>query len=65
MFCASSLSPVEEHVARPYPYGELDREPQAHVFSDPRVAWLEVGGELPRISSDSEILARDRVVEPG
>ena len=52
--CGSSLLfesprwPGEVHVAAALVEGALDRAPEAHVFFDDRVPWLDVADELPR-----------------
>jgi hypothetical protein len=63
LFFASSVCPGEIHVARPAFPGEIDREPQCHVFYDQRVGWVEVGDSLPRRTSEDPGLANFRVVK--
>ena len=56
-FCSRCGSPIafrserwpgEIHLARALIDGELDREPQLHVFTDSQVPWLTLGDALPR-----------------
>jgi hypothetical protein len=48
MFFRSSQWPGELHVARALFADPLDREPQAHVYFDTHVHWVELGDALPR-----------------
>lgn len=56
-FCAGCGSPMlfrserwpdEIHVARALIQGELDREPQVHVFVNTEAPWLHLADNLPR-----------------
>lgn len=56
-FCARCGSPIafrssrwpgEIHLARALIDGELDRDPQVHVFVDTQVPWVTLGDHLPR-----------------
>jgi hypothetical protein len=62
LFYTSSLSPGEIHVARVVIDGEIDREPQAHVFHDHRVPWFRCADGLPKIDSDAPVLEKYRDV---
>lgn len=44
----SSRWPGEIHLARALIEGELDRDPQVHVFVDTQVPWIALGDHLPR-----------------
>ena len=63
MFCTSTLCPGEIHVARALVDGAIDREPQAHVFFDQKIDWLQVDDSLPRLDSDNEALRKFRQIE--
>lgn len=52
LFFASTLCPGEMHVTRASIRGDIDREPQCHVFYDQHVAWIAIGDELPRYTSN-------------
>lgn len=43
--------PGEVHVARALIQGDLDREPEVHVFVDTEAPWLQLTDDLPRKSS--------------
>ena len=53
--CGTSLTyegerwPGEIHIARASVPGAIDREPQAHVFYDLRVAWLEPHDDIRKL----------------
>ena len=40
--------PGELHISLTNLHGPIDREPEAHVFYDSHVPWLELGDELPK-----------------
>ena len=63
LFFTSSLAPGEIHIALANMNGEIDRRPELHVFFDARVDWFECSDGLPRIDSDSELLAPFKQVE--
>ncbi len=48
LFFRSERWPGELHVTRANFHGNIDREPEAHVFFDTHVAWLAVADELPQ-----------------
>jgi len=60
LFYTSTVSPGEIHVARVLLDGEIDREPQAHVFHDQRVAWFRCTDGLPKIDADAPVLEKYR-----
>jgi len=35
--------------------GQIDREPEAHLFFDDRVAWAVIDGALPRLGGETGI----------
>lgn len=45
--------PGEIHIAAGTLEGALDREPQAHVYFDRAVDWIEVSDALPRLGGSS------------
>jgi hypothetical protein len=49
----SSRWPGEVHVVVANLVDPLDRAPEAHVFYDDRVSWVELGDDLPRIGTTS------------
>jgi len=53
MFFESDRWPGEIHIARALFREPLDREPQAHVFYETHVPWLEIRDSLPRKPSTS------------
>jgi hypothetical protein len=63
LFFASALCPGEIHVVRPAIQGAIDRAPQAHLFWDQRVDWIEVGDSLPRHTGDEPQLAKFATVK--
>ncbi len=62
LFYASTLAPGEIHIARACIEGEIDRDPQAHVFFDQRVHWLTSGDDLPKIDGDNPMLEKYKSV---
>jgi hypothetical protein len=60
MLFQSSASPGEIHIAAACLESELDRQPSGHIFIDHKVAWIELAGDLPEISGDSDSLAAYR-----
>jgi hypothetical protein len=64
LFFQSSVCPGEVHIALPYVEGRIDREPELHVFFDSHVDWFAFPDDLPKLGSDSELLANYRDVEP-
>ncbi len=48
MLFQSERWPLEMHVVRANIDGEIDRDPQAHVYSDTAVDWVHLGDSLPR-----------------
>jgi hypothetical protein len=48
MFFMSSQWPGELHIARALFTEPIDRGPQAHVYFDTHVPWIEVADALPR-----------------
>jgi hypothetical protein len=48
LFFRSSQWPGELHVARALFVDPLDREPQAHVYWDTHVSWVDLADGLPR-----------------
>lgn len=48
LFFRSERWAGEVHVARANLDGEIDREPQAHVFYESHVPWVKLGDDLPR-----------------
>ena len=48
MFFRSSQWPGELHIARALFTEPVDREPQAHVYYDTHVSWVELADALPR-----------------
>ncbi len=64
LFFASTLCPGEMHVTRSSLVGEIDREPQCHVFYEQHVGWAGSSDELPRYTSEHAGLAKYRVVPP-
>ena len=48
LFFRSTRWPGEMHVARASIEGQLDREPEGHVFYDTHVDWLQLSDGLPR-----------------
>lgn len=62
LFYTSTLSPGEVHIARALVEGPVDREPQGHVFADHAVAWVTLGDDLPRWTSDEPGLQKYRGV---
>ena len=63
LFFASELAPGEIHAARALIGGEIDRQPEANVFHDLRVHWVEVAGDLASYTSDGPELAHYQKVE--
>ena len=53
MLFRSSQWPGELHVARALFTEPVDREPQAHVYYDTHVRWVELADGLPRKSAPS------------
>lgn len=51
LFFCSARWPGEMHIARANLFGEIDREPSAHVYWSGHVHWLTLGDELPREDS--------------
>lgn len=64
LFYRSSLLPGETHVARALIDGPIDREPQAHIFTEQRVYWLANLHELPDVTGDSEALKKFARIDP-
>lgn len=60
---ASTLCRGEVHVARAVIDGELDRQPQGHVFYDHHVPWLEPADDLPRYASDTSFLKKYATID--
>ncbi len=58
MLFTSTLAPGEVHVAQACLDGPADKAPQAHVFYDAHVSWVEVGDTLPRLESGQGGLAK-------
>lgn len=58
LFYRTELLPGEIHVARALIDGPIDREPQAHIFSEQRVDWLMELHELPEVPGDSDALKK-------
>jgi hypothetical protein len=52
MFFKSERWAGELHIARALFTAPLDREPQAHVFHDTHVDWVQLGDALPRKPDD-------------
>jgi hypothetical protein len=48
LFFRSEKWPGEVHIVRANFESELDREPQAHVFFDTHVPWLDINDTLPK-----------------
>lgn len=48
LFFRSSRWPGELHIVRANFEGPIDREPQAHVFWDSHVEWVDLADALPR-----------------
>ena len=48
MFFRSGQWPGELHLARALFIEPIDREPQAHVFFDTHVSWVDLADALPR-----------------
>jgi hypothetical protein len=48
MFFRSGQWPGELHIARALFTEPIDREPQAHVYYDTHVSWLELSDGLPK-----------------
>jgi hypothetical protein len=57
MFFQSTRWPGEMHVARALIEGTMDREPEAHVFYESHVAWLQLDDALPKVASTDPELA--------
>lgn len=51
LFFRSERWPGELHVVRASFHGDIDREPEAHVFFDTHVAWFPITDALPRVAS--------------
>ncbi len=51
MFFRSERWPGEQHVARALFADPLDAAPQAHVYYETHVDWLEVEDDLPKRAS--------------
>jgi hypothetical protein len=49
LFFEGERWPGEIHIVRANVPGEIDREPQAHVFYDLRVTWLDLHDELKKL----------------
>lgn len=49
LFFEGERWPGEIHIARASVPGPIDREPQAHVFYDVRVPWLELHDDLRKL----------------
>ncbi len=47
LFFQSERWPGEMHVARSNIQGEIDRDPQAHVYCQSQAEWITIGDELP------------------
>lgn len=54
MFFKSERWPGELHIARALFTEPLDREPQAHVFYETHVPWVETADNLPRRRSGTQ-----------
>jgi hypothetical protein len=63
LFYTSSLCPGEVHIALANTEGNIDRAPEAHVFFDAHVDWVEFSDDLPRLDKDNELLANYKQVE--
>jgi hypothetical protein len=59
MLFTSTRWPGEMHIARALIEGELDREPEAHVFFETHVPWAQVADDLPRQVSAQAAAAAD------
>jgi hypothetical protein len=64
MFFRSKLAPGEMHVALACADGEIDRAPQAHVFHEARVRWVDTKDDLPTIDRDHTALQKYQVIAP-
>jgi len=62
LFFTSTMAPGEVHIAQVCLDGPADRVPQAHVFFESRVPWLELGDSLPRLHSGEGPLAKWRAI---
>ncbi len=49
LFFQSERWPGETHVIRAAFDGEIDREPQVHVYWDEHVTWATLGDRLPKL----------------
>jgi hypothetical protein len=53
LFYQSERWPGETHVVRAAFDGEIDREPQVHVYWDEHIPWATLGDDLPRLGGVS------------
>ena len=51
LFFRSERWPGELHVVRASFHGDIDRAPEAHVFYDTHVDWVEIGDSLPKTTT--------------
>ena len=54
LFFASTEAPETIDVVRANLTGDLDREPQLHIYFDDRVDWIHVADDLPRIGDPAD-----------
>ena len=52
IFFQSTKWPGEMHIVRSNIDGDVDREPTQHGYWETHVGWADLGGELPKKSSD-------------
>ena len=54
LFFASTEAPETIDVVLANLTGDLDREPQLHIYFDDRVDWIHVADDLPRIGDPAD-----------
>ena len=50
LFFRSERWPGELHIVRASFHGDIDREPEAHVFYDTHVDWVKITDSLPTVT---------------
>jgi hypothetical protein len=62
MFFRSTLAPGEIHIALASADGPIDRAPEAHIFYEAHVDWLDVGDDLPKVEREAPALRKYQAV---
>jgi len=63
MFFTSRVAPGEVHIARAYVDGNIDRDPESHVFIDQQVEWFSPNDDLRQLDGNSEALAHYKSIK--